>query len=168
MVVLSIPGIYFFIETSQKQGDKAWLVSQSFFNSRKCLTFYYHIYGNNIGSLNVYRKIYGNKYSVWSKSGNQGNAWLKAQVYVDGIYYTYKVHDFMCDFKTFHWGWLDEQTIGSGRLYRSFKVIKVDRSLWRYQTRTLDHNPADKETRLEKISSQDHASTVKNTAECRK
>ncbi|XP_046856282.1 MAM and LDL-receptor class A domain-containing protein 1-like isoform X6 [Xenia sp. Carnegie-2017] len=89
----SSSGNYFFIETSspRQQGDKAWLVSQSFFNSRKCLTFYYHMYGNDIGSLNVYRKIYGNKYSAWSKSGNQGNAWLKAQVYVDGIYYTYKI-----------------------------------------------------------------------------
>ncbi|XP_046856288.1 uncharacterized protein LOC124449412 [Xenia sp. Carnegie-2017] len=88
----SIYGKYFFIETSQKQGDKAWLVSRSFFNSRKCLTFYYHMYGNNIGSLNVYRKIYGNKYKFWSKSGNQGNSWFKAQVnVVNSLKYSYEI-----------------------------------------------------------------------------
>ncbi|XP_046856284.1 uncharacterized protein LOC124449410 isoform X2 [Xenia sp. Carnegie-2017] len=85
----SIYGNYFFIETSplRKQGDKAWLVSRSFFNSRKCLTFHYYMYGNNIGSLNVYRQTDGLfRKSVWSKSGNHGNSWFKTQVYVDGFY----------------------------------------------------------------------------------
>ncbi|XP_046856293.1 enteropeptidase-like isoform X2 [Xenia sp. Carnegie-2017] len=86
----SIYGKYFFLEASspRQQGDKAWLVSQSFSYSRKCLTFYYHMYGNHIGSLNVYRQTYGLfQNSVWSKSGNHGNSWFKAQVDVTGVFY---------------------------------------------------------------------------------
>ena len=60
------------------------------------------MYGNDIGSLNVYSKNYGYEYKVWSKSGNQGNTWFKAQVDVDGRNYNNKVHDFICEIKMFH------------------------------------------------------------------
>jgi hypothetical protein len=42
--------------------------------AEKCLTFYYHMFGKHIGALNVFIKdMNGNEYSVWSKSGDQGN-----------------------------------------------------------------------------------------------
>ena len=38
-----------------------------------CLVFYYHMYGSNMGTLNVFS---GNN-KIFSKSGNQGNYWKK-------------------------------------------------------------------------------------------
>ena len=61
------------------------------------------MYGNNIGSLNVYRQTYGLfQNSVWSKSGNHGYSWFKAQIDVNGVIYNYKVGDFICEIKMFH------------------------------------------------------------------
>jgi MAM domain, meprin/A5/mu/Pregnancy-associated plasma protein-A/SprB repeat/Secretion system C-terminal sorting domain len=44
--------------------------------------FYYHMYGNQMGSLSVEVSV-NNELTwttVWSKSGNQGNAWYKASI----------------------------------------------------------------------------------------
>ncbi|KAH3887707.1 hypothetical protein DPMN_011726 [Dreissena polymorpha] len=79
-------GHYMYIETSapRRQGDKARLISKTYppINNR-CLTFWYHMYGLNIGQLNVYA---GTPTSlgtaIWNLYGNQGNRWLKAQVTV--------------------------------------------------------------------------------------
>ena len=38
------------------------------------------MYGTNINKLNIYNG--GNE--IWTKSGNQGNAWKKAEVSVTG------------------------------------------------------------------------------------
>ena len=38
-----------------------------------CLVFYYHMYGSNMGTLNVFS---GND-KIFTKSGNQGNYWKK-------------------------------------------------------------------------------------------
>ena len=45
-----------------------------------CVSFYYHMYGRDIKTLNVYNG--GNV--IWTKSGNQGNAWKKAEVSISG------------------------------------------------------------------------------------
>ncbi|KAG7253036.1 hypothetical protein CRUP_022836 [Coryphaenoides rupestris] len=52
-----------------------------------CLNFWYHMYGHNVGMLQVYindRKISGegNGVLLWSKEGNQGQKWLEASVSV--------------------------------------------------------------------------------------
>jgi len=68
-----------YIETSSPrvQGDNAKLVKSGLsFSNNKCLSFYYHMYGSSMGTLNVYvgsRKIF-------SKTGDQGNKWHKASV----------------------------------------------------------------------------------------
>ena len=70
---------YVYIETAspRRQGDNAKLEKSGLsFNTKKCLSFYYHMYGNTIGTLNVY--VGSNK--VFTKSGNQGNKWNKASV----------------------------------------------------------------------------------------
>lgn len=41
-----------------------------------CLKFYYHMYGADVKTLNVYN---GNT-RVFNKSGNQGNVWLTAKI----------------------------------------------------------------------------------------
>lgn len=68
-------GKYMYIDVSnQSPGDNAELqlaVSRS--NSSSCLTFYYHMYGSNMGTLNVFN---GNV-TIFTKSGNQGNLWRK-------------------------------------------------------------------------------------------
>ncbi len=80
-----------YIESSvpQKRGDKARLVSERFpgmkSNVNYCLKFWYHMYGNAIGTLNVLiKKKAGNTSSsekiVWSLSGNKGQTWRFASV----------------------------------------------------------------------------------------
>ena len=69
-----------YIETSlQSNGDRAKLefsVPSSQVEKVSCLSFYYHMYGVTINTLNVYS---GNAW-VFHKSGNQGNVWLEAKV----------------------------------------------------------------------------------------
>ena len=68
-----------YIETSSPrvQGDNAKLEKSGLsFSTKKCLTFYYHMYGSSMGTLNVYA---GSK-KIFTKSGNQGNKWYKASV----------------------------------------------------------------------------------------
>ena len=64
-----------YIEASpQSYGDNAKLqlaVPRS--NSPSCLTFYYHMYGSDMGTLNVFS---GND-TIFTQSGDQGNYWRK-------------------------------------------------------------------------------------------
>lgn len=44
------------------------------------MTFWYHMYGSSIGSLNVYLNISNRLTLWWRKSGNKGNKWLPGTV----------------------------------------------------------------------------------------
>ena len=73
-----------FIETSSPRsyGDKAKLLfspPRSVIGKFSCLKFYYHMYGTSINRLNVFN---GNS-NVFTKSGQQGNRWLYAEVTVN-------------------------------------------------------------------------------------
>jgi hypothetical protein len=75
------------------KGHKARLVSQDLLpsSSPKCLKFWFHLYGQSIGDLNVYVKTgAGNKSEelVWTYGGNFGNQWLGGQTPVqsDKVY----------------------------------------------------------------------------------
>lgn len=68
-----------YIETSSPRvsGDKARLEKSGLsFSTKKCLSFYYHMYGSSMGTLNV---LVGSR-KVFTKNGNQGNQWFKASV----------------------------------------------------------------------------------------
>ena len=81
-----------YIETSSPrvQGDNAKLKSPSLkFSGNMCLGFFYHMYGSNIGSL----KVSINGKEVFSRSGNKGNAWLKASVSISSITGSHQVRD---------------------------------------------------------------------------
>ena len=68
-----------YIEASSPRqlGDYAVLNSPALsFRGLMCVTFYYHMYGAAIGNLTV--TVNGK--TLFSKSGNQGRVWLKAQV----------------------------------------------------------------------------------------
>ena len=67
-----------YIETSSPrvQGDSARLEKGGLsFNTTKCLSFSYHMFGTSMGELNV---LVGDKTVVFTRSGNQGNAWHRA------------------------------------------------------------------------------------------
>ena len=70
-----------YIETSSPRsyGQNAkldFLVSSSDVGRESCLTFYYHMYGFTINTLNVYN---GNSI-VFTKSRQQGYQWLRAKL----------------------------------------------------------------------------------------
>ena len=48
--------------------------------SPKCLRFWYHMYGADIGTLNVYVRQTSLRSPSWTKSGTQGNRWRSAEV----------------------------------------------------------------------------------------
>ncbi|XP_019645259.1 PREDICTED: uncharacterized protein LOC109486004 [Branchiostoma belcheri] len=79
-------GTYMYIETSspRQPGDIARLISSPLpDNATSCLRFYYHMYGDGVGTLNVYgRDREGNILdgTMWSKSNAQNNQWLKGYV----------------------------------------------------------------------------------------
>lgn len=86
-----------YIEASfpRQPGDYAVLSSPEYpFRGLTCVTFYYHMYGATIGNLTV--TLNGRLGILFSRSGNQGNAWLKAQVNTFG-FGSHKVGD-----KKFH------------------------------------------------------------------
>ncbi|XP_046559779.1 MAM and LDL-receptor class A domain-containing protein 1-like [Haliotis rubra] len=83
-------GHYMYIETSapRRPGDVARL--NSFIltgpTSPPCLTFWYHMYGISIGTLNVYVMRNGARGSpLWHLSGNQGNSWKMAKVSLNTV-----------------------------------------------------------------------------------
>ena len=64
-----------YIEASgKKSGAKARMKrSGLILKSGRCLTFYYHMYGSNIGSLSVFT----GQTRVDHHTGNKGNRWIK-------------------------------------------------------------------------------------------
>ncbi|XP_048830837.1 MAM domain-containing glycosylphosphatidylinositol anchor protein 2 isoform X1 [Brienomyrus brachyistius] len=93
-------GFYMYIETSRPrlEGEKARLLSPTFnvapkspygaTNSAYCFSFYYHMYGKHIGTLNVYLRQKGQAASdspIWTLSGNQGDRWRQAKVNIHPI-----------------------------------------------------------------------------------
>uniref|UniRef100_A0A673MWH0 MAM domain-containing glycosylphosphatidylinositol anchor protein 2-like n=1 Tax=Sinocyclocheilus rhinocerous TaxID=307959 RepID=A0A673MWH0_9TELE len=93
-------GFYMYIETSRPrlEGDKARLLTPSFnvapknpygnvaTNPTYCFSFFYHMYGKHIGTLNVYlrqKSQTGQDTSVWTLSGNQGDRWRQARVNIN-------------------------------------------------------------------------------------
>ncbi|XP_015206049.1 MAM domain-containing glycosylphosphatidylinositol anchor protein 2 isoform X1 [Lepisosteus oculatus] len=88
-------GFYMYIETSRprREGEKARLLTPIFnvapknpygaTNSAYCFSFYYHMYGRHIGTLNAYLRLKGQtslESPMWTLSGNQGERWWQARV----------------------------------------------------------------------------------------
>lgn len=64
----------------RRQGDRALLVSVTFSPTQsRCVNFWYHMNGVNIGSLNVYVQAGSSNYTIWSLMGDHGDSWIYAQ-----------------------------------------------------------------------------------------
>ena len=76
IIYFLLTGLYFYFDALPFVfGDNAKLTFALPRNdSSYCLTFYYHMHGSGIETLNVYS---GNN-KVFTKSGNQGNYWKRA------------------------------------------------------------------------------------------
>ena len=84
---LSFVGYYMYIESSspQKPGDRARLISPTYPAAKEyqCLQFYYHQYGADIGSLNVFKRDIGGSLtpsSIFTSIGNRFDEWHVAEV----------------------------------------------------------------------------------------
>lgn len=76
-------GFFMYIETSKPRqlGDVAILQSKPFLPSgERCLQFYYHMYGDHIGTLRVLYSSDGIDTQIWERKQEQGNQWLLARV----------------------------------------------------------------------------------------
>lgn len=81
-------GYYIFMESSRPlmRGQKARIISPTYpaTNSNSdCFKFWYHLYGNDIGTLNVYtRQSQKLDKLLWTRQNNFGDMWRFAQVSV--------------------------------------------------------------------------------------
>ena len=88
LCIFCILAKFLFIESSSPRvvGDTAHLVSTVFNRTAgngRCFTFWYHMYGTDIGRLNIYvNTTSGGKQLKWRLIGNQGNSWFNGQVNV--------------------------------------------------------------------------------------
>jgi len=98
-------GHYLFIEASTGEGDalrrpgfKARLISPLIRVPEVCLTFYYHMLGSHIGSLNVYKRSGKKEIRLWKRNEDLGDMWHKADVDITSS----KAFEVSC----FHMNWI--------------------------------------------------------------
>jgi hypothetical protein len=95
MYCVILQGSYIFLEASSPriQGDRAWLVSESFSTSSlNCLSFWYSMNGNGIGALRVWVWAQnGAQTPIWELKGRQGTSWLQGRVKIPAQTMQYKV-----------------------------------------------------------------------------
>ena len=85
--------MYIDASSPQKREDNAKLYSPALtFAGHMCLEFYYHMYGEDIGSL----KVTIDEKVVFSKSGDRGDLWYKASINVSAIVGLHWVISFYC------------------------------------------------------------------------
>ncbi|KAJ8299824.1 hypothetical protein KUTeg_023884 [Tegillarca granosa] len=78
-------GFYMYIDaTGRNKGERAWFYSQYFQPSpAACFTFWYYMYGANVGSLRLYKPDPSRTVMLWNATGNQGNIWRQAFVQIN-------------------------------------------------------------------------------------
>lgn len=79
-------GFYLYAEASSpaSTGNKARLLSKEFpATEGRCLSFWYHMYGVGMGSLNVILEDANGEHQIWKEFGNKGNKWHLGHVTVD-------------------------------------------------------------------------------------
>lgn len=94
-------GYYIYVETSnRREGEKARIISPDSLpilaNQTNCLLFYYHLYGDEIGELNVQLYLNGigaSQNPIWKRDKQHGNVWLKGHVTIpaSNAYQNYRI-----------------------------------------------------------------------------
>lgn len=86
---LNVSGYYIYAEASTpaKPDDVALLTSKEFPPSQcRCITWYYNMYGENMGELSMYVKdSKGDRRKLWSKKGDQGNKWISGEATISNV-----------------------------------------------------------------------------------
>ena len=90
VVDVSNAGHYMYIESSSPRhsNDKAQMYSKPYNpTGGSCLTFWYNMYGQDVGTLNLYVIPMGASLTnpLWSLSGDQGSHWRLASLNVHSI-----------------------------------------------------------------------------------
>ncbi|EDO39437.1 predicted protein, partial [Nematostella vectensis] len=83
---VSFTGKYIYIESSQpaQRGQRAQILGPRLCGEM-CMQFYYHMYGHQIGTLNIYKRIgLKNLDRIWTLSGEQGQDWNEALISING------------------------------------------------------------------------------------
>ena len=84
-------GQYLFIEASQPRvrGDRAMLTTPPLTEELHCLSFWYHMYGQETGSMRVRVKIgkNGRDRIIWEEVGEKPDKWFKAEVEINPKYF---------------------------------------------------------------------------------
>ena len=78
-------GRFLYIEASkpQMQGDKARLWSPRITGSDNCsVRFFYHMYGDDVGSLSLLLKTDKSEAALFTSSGDHGDKWLFGEVHI--------------------------------------------------------------------------------------
>ena len=84
------------------------------YNIRQCLTFYWHMWGDNVGALRVKTRTSNGIYSTpfWSRGYNYGDNWNIAQVEVSSFDIYQVVFEGVVDDT-----WLGDIAIGNLKYY---------------------------------------------------
>nr|XP_054757473.1 MAM and LDL-receptor class A domain-containing protein 1-like [Lytechinus pictus] len=72
----------------EAEGRRAWFVSEPQPPTQgACFQFWYHMYGERIGELNVYAEDLVSEIRglEWNMTGNQGNQWVKGQINLNQV-----------------------------------------------------------------------------------
>ncbi|XP_062523280.1 MAM and LDL-receptor class A domain-containing protein 1-like [Corticium candelabrum] len=88
-------GHYVYIETSGASNAQAVLASSAVTNSNQAtckLSMAYHMYGSQIGTLEVIAHTTYRNSSLWSHFGNQGNLWLTTTVDFGSINGSFEIY----------------------------------------------------------------------------
>ncbi|CAC5403880.1 TMPRSS15 [Mytilus coruscus] len=90
---------YMYIETSTMGYlSNARLVSNILNpDKRLCLSFYYHMYGISIKTLEVIVSYSGTNQTIFTRSGNQGNQWYYKKLYIQPATCTETPNGFACE-----------------------------------------------------------------------
>ena len=99
----TLSGAYVYFEASwinpyfkPVKGTKAKLVSQAVLLPTVCVSFHYHMYGMNMGSLKLYKMTdKGSLELLWNKEGQQGNEWFREELTINSAK-KYQVNECFC------------------------------------------------------------------------
>lgn len=79
-------GYYIYTEASGNSNKTARIISPVVRTTGTlCVSFWYHMYGVHINTLNMYLKNNGALNNLWTKSGNQGNKWINGLVDINSV-----------------------------------------------------------------------------------